>query len=88
MERIEHLPYRPVDLLDDVAVHPLLARASEPLRYTQRNVRHGVRQVEKERPVGVPVDEVHCPLRVPGGQLILLAESIDDLSPSMSGSGG
>jgi hypothetical protein len=42
-------------------------------------VRHGVRHVQEERRVTMPLDEAHRALRVPGCELRLIGVGLDDL---------
>ena len=79
VERLEDLPGRPVHLLHHVAVQPLLARASERVRNAERNVRHGVGEIEEEGPVPISVDEVDGPLRVPHREPILIRQLVHRL---------
>ena len=57
LQRRQHLPDRPVQFHDHVAVQSLLRLALVFVRHEQRDVGHAVRQVEKEGFVLVLVDE-------------------------------
>ena len=89
LQRREDLADRPVDLHDHVAEQARAGLALELVGDEQRHVRHGVRQVEEERPVLVLLDELHGPLGVPGRQLRLVGRTSATIcSPSISGRSG
>ena len=67
-QRLHHLPDAPVQLLYDVSTHPILGGASEPLASLERSMRIVVGIVEKERLLGVLLDDLGHSLGVELGQ--------------------
>ena len=82
LQRAHDLPHRPVHLLDRVPVQAGGRLARELGRGVQRDVRHRVRQVDKERPVLVGRDEADRLLGVPPGQRVLIDGELDDPCPA------
>jgi len=68
----ENLADRPIDLHDDVTIKPARGFAFELVAHVQRDVRHVVRDVEKERTILVVLDELDRALRVPGCEMRLV----------------
>ena len=68
-----------INLLDDVAVEPAPRGAGEVLARIERQVRHGVRQIDEEVLLLVPLDEVDRAIRVEPRELGLIRVQLDYL---------
>ena len=77
IDGLDHLPNRPVDLLDDIAVDAGGAPAAEALGPEQRHVGHRVGQVQEERPVAVRLDERHRLFGVAPRDRVLVGGALD-----------
>src|SRR3546814_10640749 len=77
-ERLQHLPYGPVDFHDDVAVQSPFGFALEFVGYSQRHVGHAMGEVEKKGLVFIPLDEIDSPLGILCSEQGLLVDRIDD----------
>src|SRR6185295_9416682 len=49
LQRTQYFSHAPIQLFDHVAIEPARGLAFEPLGCVQRDVRHVVREIEKER---------------------------------------
>src|SRR4029079_13297992 len=87
VELREDLPDGPVELHDDVAVQAPLAPSLEVIRSRDRNMRHRVREVEKEPVLLVSRDEIQGPLRIAFGQLREVRAVLDDVFVLEEGEG-
>ena len=76
-ERFVDLTHRPVDLADDIRIGTVHRALSEFRADSERHMRHRMRDVEEERPIGVPIDEVHRALREIPRHPILSIQIVD-----------
>src|SRR5262245_43822223 len=61
LERPQHFPYAPIDFFDHIAVSPCTRMPFEPIGCADRNVRHVVGNVHKERlPRWATANESNC----------------------------
>ncbi len=78
---LEHLAHRPVDFFDNIPIEPLPRPPGKTRSDKDRDVRHGMRQIEEEGRPGTALDERDRPLRVAPGQLGLIGSFLDHPIP-------
>ena len=81
LQGLEHLAHRPVDFFDNIPIEPLPGTSGKTRSGKDRNVRHGMRQIEEEGRPGTALDERDRPLRVASGQLGLIGSFLDHPIP-------
>ena len=81
LQGLEHLAHRPVDFFDNIPIEPLPGTSGKTRSGKDRNVRHGMGQIEEEGRSGIALDERDRPLRVAAGQLRLIRSLLDHPIP-------
>ena len=81
LQGLEHLAHRPVNFFDDVPIEPLPGTSGKTRSGKDRNVRHGMGQIEEEGRSRTALDERDRPLRVAAGQLRLIRSFLDHPIP-------